>query len=350
MISYWVGYAPRVVAGIVGTSLVFLASLTYEDEEGRLQNKLEDWWIALDERRIASLSWVTSFVQAIARLTGRGLDRIFGKSLFSPRAVAVSTILSISSLFLTASISLEFLPHSAHIPGAKGTPTALGAFISFLRIGAFAMVPALSESPNWPWGAWFPNLLRICWWALIAWNVGQLMPFLLFLLAWSPKGAMTGTQLLSIVLFVFMISLVCDISYVAFVRWMLRRISSVGNVAGIILGLVLQAVPLGVLIVVPVYLGAKILPVLETFGLAMILSIALNTIDILTVVAVLIVAVLMLTHRLVWPIFQRPIYAIQRMTFVKSRRWLWSVGIALLTVAVTRLPEWLESLFARFAR
>lgn len=161
---------------------------------------------------------------------------------------------------------------------------------------------------------------------------------------------MTGTQLLSIVLFVFMISLVCDISYVAFVRWMLRRISSVGNVAGIILGLVLQAVPLGVLIVVPVYLGAKILPVLETFGLAMILSIALNTIDILTVVAVLIVAVLMLTHRLVWPIFQRPIYAIQRMTFVKSRRWLWSVGIALLTVAVTRLPEWLESLFARFAR
>ena len=43
----WTGYAPRAIAAILGMLIVCLASLSYEDEEGRFQNKLEDWWIIL---------------------------------------------------------------------------------------------------------------------------------------------------------------------------------------------------------------------------------------------------------------------------------------------------------------
>lgn len=54
----------RVVAMVFGLLLISLASLTYEDEENRLQNKVEDWWVQIDDKRTTSLSWATLFIQS----------------------------------------------------------------------------------------------------------------------------------------------------------------------------------------------------------------------------------------------------------------------------------------------
>jgi hypothetical protein len=62
---------------------VCLASLTYEDEEGRFQNKLEDWWITLDERRTASLSWAALFTFAAPPPTDGG-DRECPRIMIRP--------------------------------------------------------------------------------------------------------------------------------------------------------------------------------------------------------------------------------------------------------------------------
>jgi hypothetical protein len=212
----WTGYAPRAVAAILGGLIVCLASLTYEDEEGRFQNKLEDWWITLDDRRTVSLPWAASFIQAIARLTGNCLDRLFGKRLISPQAVAVSIILSTASFFLTVSILLAF--PVVHIPSDKNALTAISAFVLFLQFSVFAMIPALSESPQIPWKPWLPKLLRLYWWTLIAWRTIQISPFLLYLFVASPNGQMTGAQLLSMLLLSFGVSLLSDISYITAVR------------------------------------------------------------------------------------------------------------------------------------
>jgi hypothetical protein len=325
-----------------------LASLTYEDEEGRFQNKLQDWWITLDERRASSLSWSGSFIQAVARLTGNCLDRLFGKRLISPRSVAVSILLSIASFFLAGSIILAL--SVAPIPKSPNAPSATSAFVLFLRFLAFAIIPAVSESPHLPWKTWLPRLLRLYWWALLACWTLQAAPFLIYLLAFSPHGKVTGAQLLSILALCLGISLLSDVSYIAFTRWVLRRISKIDRIGQILLAMVLQILFLSALMVLPVYVGSKLITFSSVLGLSMFLAIVLNLIDAFAAASAFIVAALMLIHRLMWPVLQRPIYAIQRMSNVNRKGWIWSVGIALLTFAFMGFPEWMKALFARLGR
>jgi hypothetical protein len=98
------------------------------------------------------------------------------------------------------------------------------------------------------------------------------------------------------------------------------------------------------LLVFPIYVGIKLIVFSGTIGLAMILSIVLNSIDVFATIATLIVASLMLMHRLTWPLLQRPIYAIQRMSLIRRKGWLWSVGVVLLTFAAVDFPGWVKTL------
>lgn len=341
----WTGYAFRAVAAILGGIAVYLASLTYEDEEERFQNKLEDWWLMLDEKRSVSLSWAVSSTRAIAELTGNWLDRLFGKRLLSPRSVVVSVILSGASLFLTASVLLAF--PIASVQKIPNTPTAFSAFALFFHLSAFAMLPALSDSPNMPWKPWLPRSLRFYWWVMIAWFSLQTAPFLLYVLSYSPKGQTTGVQLISMAAICLGASLLSDVAYIAFTRWTLRRISKTNRIAGIVLGIILQVTFLAVLLVWPIYAGLKLTPFSAVLGASIFFSCMLNSIDVFATFAALIVAVLMLVHRMAWPLIQRPLYAIQRTSHITRKGWLWSVGIALLTFSVTGFPGWMKALFER---
>jgi hypothetical protein len=73
----------------------------------------------------------------------------------------------------------------------------------------------------------------------------------------------------------------------------------------------------------------------------------LNSIDIFVTFAALIVAVLMLMFRMAWPLIQRPIYALQRMSHISRKGWLWSAGVVMLTFSVTGFPGWMKTLFEK---
>jgi len=331
------------MAAIFGALVVCLASLTYEDEEGRFQNKLEDWWIILDETRTTSLSWTASFIQAVARLTGSCLDRVFSKRLFSPRTIAVSIILSGASFFLSCSMIIAF-PFIS-VPNVQNSHSAMDAFIMFLRFSAFAIIPAMSESSYLPWKPWLPRLLRLYWWTVIAWFTLGIAPFMFFIYFSSPNGQMTGRQLIGMIVICLGISLLCDVSYIAFTRWMLRHISKTDRISGIMMPILMQIVFLALLLVFPVYMGLKIITLLGFVATALFISIFLNSIDIFATLAAFVVAILMLIHRLMWPILQRPIYAIQRVSLINRKGWMWSVGVMLLTYSITGFPEWIKKIF-----
>src|ERR1035437_2738336 len=299
----WTGYAPRAIAAILGMLIVCLASLSYEDEEGRFQNKLEDWWIILDEKRTVSVSWVASFIQAVARLTGSCLDRVFSKRLLSPRVVGVSIILSIASFFLTTSILLAF--PIVYIPKIQNSPSAIDAFVLFVRLSAFALLPAISESPHLPWKPWLSRIVIFYWWAMFAWRTLQITPFLLFLFSYSDNGQRIGVTIIGFLAVCLGISLLSDIAFIAFTRWMLRRISKTDRITGILMAILLQIIFLALLFIFPIYLGLKIISSSGFLAFALMLSLFLNSIDVFATVAALIVAVLLLMHRLIWPIIQR---------------------------------------------
>jgi hypothetical protein len=90
---------------VLGAVLICAGLFLYEDEEGRFQNKVEEWWIKLSDKQKAARSKVAAFMQEVARLTESGFDRLFGRRLFSLRVIPISIYLSFASAFLMVLIA-----------------------------------------------------------------------------------------------------------------------------------------------------------------------------------------------------------------------------------------------------
>ena len=86
---------------LFGMFCVLTAIVLYPGEEGKIQSKFEDFWIRVDDYKNLALSRHAAFVTGVAKLETKLLDRVFGHSLFSGRAMAVSVLLSLDSLGLT---------------------------------------------------------------------------------------------------------------------------------------------------------------------------------------------------------------------------------------------------------
>jgi hypothetical protein len=123
---------------------------------------------------------------------------------------------------------------------------------------------------------------------------------------------------------------------------MLRDASVSDRMSRIMLWICLQIVILAVLLLLPVYISLKIGSFAVTGAIAFILSIFFNSLNVAAVLVALLIAILLLIHRFMWPLFERPLYALQRFHFVfKYRAWLWSSGVGLIVLAVTGIPKWL---------
>ena len=345
MLQSWAGYAPRAVAATIGLLAVSLASLTYEDEEGHFQSRLENGWIRLDEAKKASLSWTASFIKVVAELTSRCIDRVFGKRLLSPRAVAVSIVLSAASCALTGSI-VSILPIA--ILAKNHNPTnAITFFVLFLRILAFALVPGLSEIVPLPWRPWHPRIIRAVWWVSLTSTALVAASFLLHVYASTPNGHKYGVLFTGVLLLGLAFGVLCDLSYIAFMRWILRRIANADQISRIVLAMTLMVLAAVMIVVLPFYFGIRLAPYSEPLGIALILSYTVNSLDVAALLVVLALATLMLAHRLMWPLLQRPLYAIQRAPLIKQRGWMWAIGIFFITYASTGVPEWVRKLVDR---
>ena len=90
----------------VSHCLIYLAFLS-EDEEGRVQDRVADWWVRLDDARSASVSWAAAFLQEAARLTARVIDYVFGSRPISLRIIGTSYCFSLASI----KFAMSFTPH-----------------------------------------------------------------------------------------------------------------------------------------------------------------------------------------------------------------------------------------------
>ena len=309
--------SPQVADGLflflhsLGVVLIFAAFLLYEDEEGKFQSKVESWWIRLSDKQKVSRLRVASFMQEVAKLTGRGFDRLLGKSLFSLRLVPVSIYLSLSSVFILVVIMWPRINHPTNV-------TRHEAFLMFVYFLALALVPGFVRS-KW---------LLMLWWAIIPAVFLGMSGFLLFLL--QTRGVRTTIFGIGLIALVFASSLVVDLFYVTLTRYILRRIVEIDRVTEIIIMLVLNLAALAVAVFGPIY-AAVALTKYAPYAAAMIfVSLIFNFIDFLAGFAAFFAALLLLLHRLFWPAIQRPLYAVYRFAPIKEKKWLFRIGVVLI--------------------
>lgn len=337
----------------LGLAMMGLASMMYEDEEGRLQSRIkrfqgrvENWWIKVDDSRKASMPWVAQFVQAFANLVGRCLDRIFTKRLLSMRLVGISLLLSMASSLLSI-IVLPLILHSARLPSPGN------AVFQFSRLLILTLLPAISESPSMPLKPWLPRIMRFLWWIFIIRIILTVADFLVFTAHSSAAGASLAANAAILLPLLFGLSATCDVSFILFTRWTFRRISTSNTVRGILLWILLLLLFLVLVLVATPLAGVGVMKYSMLAGGILLFSIFVNSIDIVLVLATLIVAGLLLAHRVVWPLIERPLYAIQRIELVdrgewkKRKSWLWAFGVFLIVIAIPGLPSWIKALLEK---
>jgi hypothetical protein len=306
----------------LGVLFICAALFLYENEEGQIQNKLEEWWVRLSDREKQSRSRAVAFMQDVADSTGRGFDRLFGKRLLSLRFVFVSITFSLASIFLFAFILWPL----AHNPPPN--VSRQHAFLFFVLFAAFGSVPAFVDGET----LWDRTMLGL-WWAIIVFNLLRIARFILF--TFSTMGVGRTARGIGYLTLFFTSGVLCDLSYIVLTRWILRRISKIDRVHEIILQALVSLLILVTLVWAPISFGARIGRYFPMTGGAVLFSFVLNSVDVIVGLAALMLALLLLLHRLVWPTVERPIYAMERFGFIKRKKLLWTAGIVLVLPTYT---------------
>jgi hypothetical protein len=87
----------RVLAGLAGALLLYVAFFLYEDEEAGIQNRLEQIWQKINALQSSAMSKEVAFLQGVTRTTSAILDRLLGHKLVSLQSISVSMAFSFSS-------------------------------------------------------------------------------------------------------------------------------------------------------------------------------------------------------------------------------------------------------------
>jgi hypothetical protein len=311
----------------LGWLLLYSAVFLYEDQEGRIQNRIVQWWIKVDDARIVSHSRAAAFLQAVARLTVRGFDRVLGERLISFRFAGVSLCLSIVSGLLATVIG-----------AIRAHQSVSGPLLLSAGFVALALLPAFDA------GRWVRRFWGLI---VIATVLRPLVPFLLFL--YSRWGVASAGHALGLVALAFGVSFVCDVCYVTLTRWMLRRIAVDSRVHGVVLMIAVNFLLLCVLLVGPIEVGSKLFKYWQHGSEVIFFSFLLNAIDLFAGSAALILGLTLLIHRLLWPLLERPLYALQRYRVMSDKKLLWGVGLSLAFLPTHMTFDFVKVVLAKFA-
>jgi hypothetical protein len=313
--------ASRVVAGIVGVVAFYLAFFLYENEEGIWQNRLENLWIGISDRAKMTHSTATALFNKLAETFTDYSNRLFGKKLLSLQSIGTSTTLSMAPVVFSG-FAVLFSPNESTLPFLLLTVFLPIAFAVCLPIAFVVVRPdnvRHDEKPTHIWqgrvlkygGFLFVLLISV---GLIVFGIGSNNPAeLIFRESGLPVA----------ILFSFL----SDCVTIAFVRKLLAPISNTLSITRIIvtmcglfvLGALMLSFPAAIM---------TILPLPGTF-----LFVPMNFATSLYCFLPLLLLVVILLHRIMWPILARIIYPLCRYKFFTNRKMLIPLGALCLTFA-----------------
>src|SRR6266699_2032999 len=103
----------RSIAGCLGAILIYSALFLYKEEEGGLENRIEQWWQRIRDLHAHAISRETAFLKVVAEVTSKGFAKLFGERLFGVQAVAASVSYSQAAIILLLAI-LQGIDHERY--------------------------------------------------------------------------------------------------------------------------------------------------------------------------------------------------------------------------------------------
>jgi hypothetical protein len=345
----------RLVAGLVSLLLLYMAFFLYKDEREGIQNYLDEAWKKLRKKQRSAISRHVAFMQTVADLTSELFDRIFGERYFSLRAFTVSICLSTLSLLVSFLIQ-KLYESGVPVDGAEMLAAVILVAIVVIVIVIFVICLVLSIR--------FPTLSKRKAWFFIVFSAALIVTVDIL---WDEEADLTVWYLATLIAGsagVLFVSFACDIGFMAVTRQGLRWASALKSVPKIVGIVTLNLLIAAILLVYPFWWsnqqldyerGANVLgsltgaynPVARVGKTVHLLS-SSNLVDALGASAFIIFGLLMLLHRVFWPLFARPVYALADLGVIGHRKLLGTVGLALLGYATGKPMEILTKLVELF--
>jgi hypothetical protein len=324
----------RLFAICVGVLSYYAAFFMYEDEEGKWQNRIEELWVAINDReKLAGGSQASAFFNKVADVATRGFNRVLGRRLFSLQLVGVSSSYSFAALFLGLGFFvMMFLSRKSRL----GAPLPHAAEYSYLShflliIGSICLLLA-----------GLPALVRSRW--AVALSLFPISCVVLGLIRFITTHGVDKGQFEMVV--ALAVSILSDILLLALVRFTLRRVSADPSLPRIAIAVLMQAGIIFLLIVTPwETLG-------HLYGPAERVVVAVGVFNAFTGIAssvFFLMLLFVLLHRVTWPVLSRLFYSLARHEAVHNRKIMAGLGTGcfifafpLMSSHIAKVLEWLS--------
>jgi hypothetical protein len=301
--------------GLIGVAALYCGCFLYPDEENNLQNRIEQFWISIDERR--RLGQTLALASRVAGLISRILDRILGQQLFSEMMAVITCCFSLSVLRIWEFAILITNTRQARVHGDFSfwwdMTSMFGVFAVLLLL---AGILAVKHASQWATIAAFLIVLYELW--------SDQVPFL--------QG--TTTMLL-------LASLISDLIFLVAVRWTLRNLKR-PSVNGLLVGALFQALIFTTLVALPLIVGhvtneTRIIshPGSDTVDVSISYGVsngfvlfALNTVTGIVSLSFLSMLLFMIVHKLFWPMISRLLHPLARFELLRNRKVM--IGVAVI--------------------
>lgn len=312
-------------AFLLGVFCVLTAIMVYPGEEGKIQSKFEDFWIRVDDYKKLALSRHAAFMTQVAQLETRFLDRVFGHKLFSFQSVGVSACLSLAAMFLSLLVLVETNPLAASVTFAEKLK-----FILPFIVGPLAVALAFMFVTN-PLARviLFVYALGLWVYAVLLGQLGGEM---------NLANLICASEKWSVVL---VGGFLCDVAFIAATRRLIRmagqmnRFFEVGATIMLTILLAVSLVSPAIYFIYSVRAGKIHSSSVSRYSSAIALT---NMFDVLLASLFVLLALLFLIHRALWPVLTRSIFRVQDIGTKGRRGILLMVGLSLLGWCV-KLPE-----------
>ena len=329
----------HILAALVGVYVFALTFVMRETAEGKWVNRIEEFWIRVDDRRLAAGGLWFSLFNALAVKLTKVFNRIVGEKMISLRLIGMSGSLSFTFLFLFYAlffgiVSYFFITYHDLIKQKVPTITNLEATTGLLIIGflLFALIglifgilsalPMIFKGRFWVWLSCLPT-------GLVFWIVIRLV----YLRTVNPGRL---APILAAV-----ISLLSDVLLVAVIRQSLKWITERLSPARVAAAIAVQMV----LLIVTFVLPALLILLLAKQNPASSLSVGALTLTLFnfpTAIASIcfIASLAFLTlHRFTWPTMERLVYILTRPEVLRKRALVRIVSAGIAVYGLQGIPQ-----------
>jgi hypothetical protein len=314
----------RPIEVLFGLFCVLTAIMLYPGEEGKIQSKLEDFWVRVDDYQRLALSKHVAFMTGVSQLETHFLDRVFGPKLISERALGVSFCCSMFSVGFPGVVDYFYLR-----PEASGQEFFAELMFGSLIIGVAYIFVRCSTTVR----------RAVILFVLIG---------LCVQLAFFPDARYHMLAFSALLLGGFG----CDVAFIAVTRWLLRWAADMNSFIRIA-GTVFLNVILATVLISPYWIAMlmvhKVSSITSDAVVSTLAFIGMsNFFDVAIALLFVLLALLLLVHRLAWPLLTRTLFRMSDIGTKGRRAILTTVGLALLAAGISgKVPELLQKIIEK---